>query len=161
MNVSILKKEFPFLKGFLDKKEFIQEMDVRRFGKEILTKNLYEYENSHSWAGSYGVIAFLIFKDGRFEECPYGGWFSDNKRSVKDVLSIPLWRNFLTREGEINQEKLMTIEAIVLNDWDWHNSPGNEYDEYMLFVRPRRKEIRLQLEREIQKELNQLRDLVG
>lgn len=158
MDVRILKKEFPFLKGFLNR-ESIREVDVKRLGKEIFSFNL--YANGHSWAGSYGLRATLIFKGGSFEKCQYGGWFSDNGGSVKDDPPIALWRNFLTKEGEVDEKKLGAIEAIVVNDWNLYNNPSKEYDEWVVYVRPRREEIRLKVEREIQKEINQLRDLVG
>ena len=158
MDVRILRKEFPFLEEFLNK-ESIREMDVKRFGKEIL--NLQLYENSHSWAGSYGLRAILVFKDGRFEKCQYGGWYSDNGRSVKEDPPIALWRNFLTERGKIDEEKLEAVEAVVVNDWNWYNNPSNEYDEYQIYVRPRRKEIRLGVKRELEKEISRLRDLVG
>ena len=158
MDVKILKKEFPFLKGFLNRGS-IREMDVKRLGKEIFSFNL--YVNSHSWAGSYGLTATLIFKDGSFEECGHGGWFSDNGRSTKDDPPIALWRNFLTEEGEVNEKKLGVIEAIVVNDWDLYNNPSKEYDEWVVYVRPRREDLRLKVEREVQKEFNRLRDLVG
>jgi len=158
MDVRILVKEFPFLKDFLDKKNFIQEMDVRKLGKELLARNL--YENIHSWAGSYGVVAFLIFENGSFEKCKHGGWFCDNGRSVEDNPHIALWKSFIGKEGDVDNGKIRDIKAIVINDWNRFNNPANEYNEYIIFVRPRRKEISAQVEREIGKEINQLRDLV-
>ncbi|MBA7625000.1 hypothetical protein ES703_32421 [subsurface metagenome] len=158
MNTRIIVKEFPFLKSFI-KEHSIEEAGIKRLGKNILDLPL--VNNGHSWAGSKGVIAFLIFKDGESEECRSGGWYSDNGRTTRDDPPIPLWESFLASNGRLSFRKFLRLEAIALNDWDRYDNPSPEYDNWEIYVRPRREDIRKKLEREFQGEIDRLREIVG
>lgn len=160
MNAKIIGKEFSFLKDFI-KENGLEEEDfgVKRMGKELLDLPL--VVNQHSWAGSEGVSAFLVFKDGKSEECRSGGWYSDNGRTTRNDPPVSLWESLFTSDGEIDQLKLDRLEAVVVNDWDRYNNPSPEYDDWEIYVRPRREDIRKKLEQQLQRELTRLREVVG
>ncbi|GAG45041.1 unnamed protein product, partial [marine sediment metagenome] len=137
----------------------VPEMDVKRFGKELLSTGI--YSDTHSWAGSRGLVATLIFENGEYEECLRGGWHSENGRVTHDDPAIPLWRNFLTSDGEMDHFKVEVLAAVVVNEWDNYNNPTNEYDDWEIYVRPRQQHISIKLQHSIDREVIRLRNLVG
>ncbi len=161
MKAKILIRENQFLKNFFKKERIDAEEDikVKRLGNDVLFKPL--WENAHSWAGSTGQSAWLIFPDGEIVECLHGLHFSDNGRTTCDTPPVPLWQTFVTEEGEVHEELLQKVEVIAVRDWDKYNSPNNPYDEFTFFVRPKKEEIRKTIDRELRKEITKLREIVG
>jgi len=156
MLTEILCREVQELADFLNTKS-IKEVKVLRMGKDICQVGL-EYR-AHSWAGSQGRIGYAIFLDGGWEELPSGGWYSENGRVTKDENPVPLWQGFLV-EGKVDRDKIESLSAIAIHEWDNFNNPTYEYSDWTIYLRPKRGEIVEEIEREVQKEVSKLRELV-
>jgi hypothetical protein len=160
MKKEIIIKEYPFLKRIFEKRlEMIFHLQVKRLGQDILILPLSKDE--HSWAGSRGTSAYIIYADSSWERAVHGGWYSENGRIIRDDPPIPLWESLLTPGGEIDNEKIINLRGILVNHWDHYNNPSEEYDNWTIYIRPDHKILSKTIGHLIQNEVNHLREIVG
>ncbi len=170
MKVQYIVKEYPFLSHFFgyyypEKEEKPPEdypgrtdqVAVKRLGVDVLSIDLGVF--SHSWAGSQGTIAWAIFADGSWQRLRNGASGSENGRMWSGDEDSRIWENFI-KNGEVDDELLQKLEVIVVEEWNNFNDPSYEYDKYVIYLRPRRVELREAIEREFRKELTKLTTVV-
>jgi len=171
MKVKYVIKEYPVLTHFFgwyfsDKEEhapkdapamYVENVGVKRLGKDILNITLDVF--SHSWAGSQGITAWIIFSDGSWQRLNGGYSYSNNGRMEDGRETSQIWESFIVNT-EISDELIQKMEAIVVNEWDDYDNPSHKYDDYTVYLRPRKAELREGIEREFRKELAKLTAVV-
>ena len=169
MKVKYVVKEYPVLSRFFgwyfpDKEEPPKEFPgrtervvVKRLGTDVLKTNLSTF--SHSWAGSQGTIAWAVFADGSWQRLKNGTSGSDNGRMWDGDEDSQIWENFI-KNGEVDDDFLQALEAIVIEEWDDYNNPTYRYDDYTVYLRPRKNQLREVIEKEFRKALNEITAVV-
>lgn len=147
MKFEIVVKEFPFLEYF---QELIEDLKVRRMGPEVLTIEL--FKNEHSWAGDEGCLAWVYC--GQWKKLPYGGWYSDNGEIVKETEPFRVWE-------ALDKEDILVLDVQALLVKTWSTFQGSQFESWVLYVRPRKKEILDEYSRLMRLEINRLLEEVG
>ena len=154
----IIAQEYPFLRRFLEKNLLLDEqVTIEKLQAKILNEELYYY--AHSWAGSQGTKGWIILKNGDYEELQAGHQYSDNGRIVVNEPAVEIWENFIDDRG-VNYQLIEKMEALVIREWDHYDNPSNEYEEWTIYIKPQKVEIREKVEESLRGQLEQLRKIV-
>jgi hypothetical protein len=171
MKIQYLLKEYPFLAHFFgwyfpDKGEqspqdapasYVKNLAVKRLGTDVLNTVLDVW--AHSFAGSSGCSAWFVNDKGEYRQALEGSTYSNNGTITESIEAYAIWESFINN-GQIDDHMLAEVEAIVVRDWNHREGDSDYHDNYTVYLRPRRAELRQTIEREFRKELAKLTTIV-